>query len=149
MDVDIDRLPVGRRNEAHLGRRDQSRGDQRAAKIVHLGSLEPVSLIETGNCHDVAGRERRLAGDADFAEAGNGSRLHRKHQAGGLGFVVDFDLLIADFGQSETFLAERDLKVGARLDDILGYDRVAGFDGEGLAKARSFLARRVKAGKLH
>src|SRR4030095_1545513 len=47
--------------------------------------------------------------DRDRAERRERPRPHRQHQRRRVGFVVDLDLLVADLGEREAFLAERDL----------------------------------------
>ena len=93
-------------------------------------------------------REWRVAADRDLAEPSDRAWLDRQHQAGGAGFVIDLDLLLADLGECEPFFTEGDLEVGSGPDDVLGNDRIAGPNREGFAQVGGLLAGGVEAGEF-
>ncbi len=96
----------------------------------------------------MAGRERRPARDPDLPETRDRPGRDRQDKAGGVGLVVDVDLLLAQLRQRETLLAKRDLQRRARGDDVLRDDRVAGLDRKSLAKLACLFARGIQARKL-
>ena len=78
--------------------------------------------------------------DADPAEFGQRPRRYGQHQAGGMRLVVDFDPLLANFREGETFLAQRDLQGGPGVNHILSDDRVARFEPRTLCEAEASCA---------
>ena len=147
VDGEVDAV-AGRRTHLDLGGRDQPGGDQRPAQIVDLVALEAVTGTKAGDLGDVAGIERRAAGDPDRPE-----RRHRPGRDGQLqrrqpGSVVDDDLLLADAGQGESAFAQRDLEIDVGGEHVLGDDGVAWLDRERLAQPRRLGAGGVEPGKL-
>ena len=134
------------RDDPHLGRGDEAGRDPRPAEIVDLRAPELLAGLEAGDVRDVARAERRPAADPDGSELGERAGLDRKYQLGAASLVVDQDLLLADLGQREPLLAERDLQRDVGGDHVLGDDRIAGLDRERLAQPGRLRSRESRPG---
>ena len=132
--VDIDDPAVIARDDGDVGIGDQRGGDQRAAQIVDPRAAEAVALAEAGDDPDMARVERRLAADPDQRRTGRPARAYRQDQGREMGLVIDDDVLLADFRRGEALLPERAVERDAGGDDLLGDDRVAFLDREGVAE---------------
>src|SRR5699024_3672022 len=129
MNVDIDRLAIGRGREADIGRRDETSGDESATEIVHFRALEWIAGIEPRKGRDVTSAEWRPPANADPPEMCERTGGDGENQAGGMGLMVYLDLLLTDFGQGKALFAERDLERRPLMHDIVGDHGISGLDG--------------------